>query len=381
MAQTGQAISWYMALADKAPMKLNIAQKLMVIIMLTTSIVVGLVFGMTRFSILSGFTTYLRKAELAGTAKSIEGDFIAEQSRNLLVVSGVAFVVSAAVAFALSRDLVNAIDKLLKGTARLKAGDLSMRIAVDREDEIGQLAEDFNELAARLQQQDLAKKQWITDTSHELRTPVAVLRAQVEAFQDGVQQPNPRTLEVLHAEIIQLGKLVDDLHDLAKSDLGQLRYNFVPVDVAAVLSDAVDAFSERMASKRIAVETATIDEMSCVIEADGTRLKQLFCNLLENSFRYTSQHGRIRISCQQAPQAVTICFDDSEPGVKPEQLPKLFDRFFRGDQSRSRSHGGAGLGLAICRSIVEAHNGTITAARSELGGVRMTICLPKKELS
>jgi two-component system, OmpR family, sensor histidine kinase BaeS len=362
-------------------MKLNIAQKLMIIMMLTTGIVVSLIFGLTRFNILSGFSRYLEKAELTTqVSQELERDFVAEQSRNLLLVSGVAFMVAALAAFALSRDFVRATQVLVQGTRRLIRGDYVTQIELQRSDELGQLADDFNTLSATLRQQDMAKKQWITDTSHELRTPIAVLRAQIEALQDGVQKADARTLGVLHNEIITLGKLVDDLHDLAKSDLGQLRYQFVPSDVRAVLQDAIEAFGERFSAKNITVEANGIADLHCVIEADSTRLKQLFSNLFENSLRYTNEGGRLRVSANQKPGQLVIAVEDSEPGVSQNSLAKIFDRFYRTDSSRSRVYGGAGLGLPICRAIVEAHEGTIAAHKSDLGGLNITISLPIKEL-
>ncbi|MFN8659989.1 MAG: ATP-binding protein [Candidatus Obscuribacterales bacterium] len=508
-------------------MKLNIAHKLMMIMMLTTGIVVGLIFGLTRFSILSGFTNYVERVELStlstfagnlarryerggnswdfarndesqvwwilgasemsdlhhnvppppgelpnphpppgsgppleapgggppflqflgappgtkpGTmppsfpehrmaffrriglfdqsgkivwgnlssrnskqmlaltaggkqigylklvpndlmSKDIEGQFIAEQSRNLLIVSAVAFLAAVGAAFLLSHDLVRAINTLVQGTRKLSTGNFETRISLNRGDELGELAEDFNSLANTLQQQDTAKKQWITDTSHELRTPIAILRAQVEAFQDGVQQVNPRTLEILHSEIITLGKLVDDLHDLARSDLGQLRYDFVPVDVGVVLLDTVEAFNERFASKKIKLDASAVADLHCIVEADSTRLTQVFSNLLENSLRYTNENGGVKISSMQLPGELAIYFDDSEPGVSAQSISQIFDRFYRSESSRNRKHGGAGLGLPICKAVIEAHHGTLTSTRSQMGGLRITIRLPLKELS
>lgn len=322
---------------------------------------------------------YLKLDPVEQISKDLERDFVKEQSQNLLLVSAVAFLVAALAAFGLSRDLVNAIHKLVQGTRRLIAGDFATRIGLKRSDELGQLADDFNSLAATLHQQDMAKKQWITDTSHELRTPIAVLRAQIEALQDGVQQSNTKTLGVLHGEVIMLGKLVEDLHDLAKSDMGQLRYDFVPVDVGAIIQDVIEAFTERFTSKGISVDAGSIADLRCVIEADSTRLKQLFSNLFENSLRYTNSGGQFRISAEQQPGELIIYVDDSEPSVSDSSIGMIFDRFYRTESSRSRVYGGAGLGLPICKAITEAHGGKMTAGKSELGGLRVAVYLPIKE--
>lgn len=319
---------------------------------------------------------WLKMVPVEKMSAAIENEFLADQNQSLLVAGLISFAVAVAAAILQSKDFLHAIGVLVEGTRSLKCGHYGTRISLPRKDELGQLASDFNSLATTLEQQNRSQKQWITDTSHELRTPIAILRAQVEALQDGVQQVNPRTLGILHSEIITLAKLVDDLHDLAKSDLGELRYDFVPVDAGVVLLDAIDAFGERFAAKAITIDASSVENLHCVVQADSTRLRQLFLNLLENSLRYTNSGGRARISANLQAGAVYIYFDDSEPGVPLDLATKIFDRFFRTEVSRSRISGGAGLGLAICKAIVEAHKGNITATLSDMGGLRVTIRLP-----
>jgi len=193
-----------------------------------------------------------------------------------------------------------------------------------------------------------------------------------------VQKVSPHTLGVLHNQVLTLMKLVEDLNDLSKADQGQLRYQFVPVDVAALLHETMESFAERLASKSLRLETNGLDDLPCIVEADSTRLKQLFSNLLENSVRYTNEGGTIRVSATQQTDTLLIKFDDSEPGVRPQFQEKIFDRFYRTESSRNRLSGGAGLGLSICRAIVESHHGKINAAESPLGGLQILIELPKK---
>jgi two-component system sensor histidine kinase BaeS len=219
-------------------------------------------------------------------------------------------------------------------------------------------------------------KQWMADTSHELRTPIAILRAQVEAFQDGVQEVTPKTLQVLHSEIMGLSKLVDDLHWLSNLDVGNLKHSFVPVEVVSTLQDVADIFEERFGEKEIVLDTSGITGETGTVYADNNRMRQVFMNLLENSLRYTDCGGKIKLSVEKSPSAIVLQFDDSNPGVPEEMLPKIFDRFFRVEPSRSRELGGSGLGLAICKTIIEAHSGTISASKSELGGIKVQIVLP-----
>lgn len=315
---------------------------------------------------------YLKLSPSDKLTKAMDREFVENQNRNLLGVCIFAFSFAALAGLAMSQDLVSAITILVQGTRQLAAGNFKTRITLLRTDELGQLAQDFNSLADALEQHDRAHRQWIADTSHELRTPLAVLRAQVEAFQDGVQEPNQRTLGVLHAEIMTLNKLVDDLYHLAKSDVGELRYQIAPVDIPSMLIDMVEVFEERFESKEITVET-DFDECPAMVDADQSRLRQLFLNLLENSHRYTDRGGKVRVSGHKEGNSLVLWFDDSPPGVSDDFLPKIFERFFRGELSRSRDFGGCGLGMAICRTIVEGHGGTISASHSPLGGLRVQV--------
>ncbi|MBX9686973.1 MAG: HAMP domain-containing protein [Candidatus Obscuribacterales bacterium] len=318
----------------------------------------------------------LRLQAAERVSKDLESAFVAEQSRNLVLVSLVAVILATAAALLLSKDIVDAVRILEHGTKRLNEGDLAARIDLQRSDELGRLAQDFNILAANLEIHDRAHKQWIADTSHELRTPVAVLRAQVEALQDGVQEANPRTLQVLHDEVMSLGKLIDDLYDLARFDVKQLNFHLLPTEIASVLQDTVDSFAERFQQKRITLDNSKTKDLKSLVKADSSRLKQLFANLLENSLRYTEEGGRLEISSKTEVDFLILNFADSAPGVPEELVLRIFERFYRLESSRSREYGGSGLGLAICKTIVESHGGSIVAGLSDLGGLKIEVKLP-----
>jgi two-component system sensor histidine kinase BaeS len=202
-----------------------------------------------------------------------------------------------------------------------------------------------------------------------------VLRGELEALEDGVRTFTPEALKSLQAETALLGKLVNDLYDLSLSDIGALSYRKTELDLNDVLRSSVEMFRDRLAQRSLKL-TLDIAHEPITVFADEGRLMQLFGNLLENSGRYTDAGGLMRVSATVDDGEVYIHFDDSPPGVPADVLPKLFDRFYRLDPSRNRAHGGAGLGLAICRSIVEAHGGSIVAQPSDLGGVRIAVSLP-----
>lgn len=319
----------------------------------------------------------LRLAPSESISRELENKFVKEQSRSLLFVCLFAFALAGLGATLLARHLVDAVNALVLGTRKLISGDLSTRIDLSRSDELGQLARDFNTLASTIEQHDRAHKQWITDTSHELRTPVAVLRAQVEAIQDGVQEANQKTLAVLHEEVMLLGKMIDDLHDLARYDVNQLKFRLLPCDLSAVLLESVESFEERFQRKNVKLDgSAIVSAPHVIVAGDAARLKQVFSNLLENSLRYTDEGGELKVSSFADSGFYSICFDDSNPGVPEELLLSIFERFYRVESSRSRMHGGSGLGLAICKSVIEGHHGTIKALPSPLGGLRVEIRLP-----
>ena len=306
----------------------------------------------------------------------LAAQFSARHDRALAIIGALAILVSVLVAFVLTRNLLHPIRRLTDGAQRLTAGAFDSRIDVTSGDELGQLAEDFNTLARTLEANEQARRQWIADISHELRTPLAVLRGEIEALQDGVREPGPQRLRSLHAEVLSLGKLVDDLYELSLSDIGALSYHKEDINLAEVIRDVVDGFRQRFAEKGIELLFDAQHAPHARVFADAGRLEQLFNNLLENSLRYTDAGGETRIFLEPEKDRVFIQLQDSLPGVPAEMLPKLFERLFRVDDSRSRVNGGAGLGLSICRNIVDAHDGRIEASTSPAGGLWVSVQLP-----
>lgn len=310
----------------------------------------------------------------------IEGEldvrYLHQVRGQLLFIALAAVLLGLLAGWLLARRLLRPIDALSQGTRRLRAGDYDSRIELARTDELGQLARDFDALAVTLGEDSRARKRWVADTSHELRTPITILRAELEAILDGVRPADAAALRSLHTEIIRLGKLVDDLSELARADRGELTIIRAPLSPVGILSESLALFGNRLEQRGIRVELDLQAAQSARILGDRVRLGQIFTNLLENSARYTDANGTLRITAQLAQQQLVLRFDDSAPGVPDDALPHLFDRLYRTESSRSRAHGGSGLGLSICQRLVEAHGGTITASASPLGGLRMQIMMP-----
>jgi two-component system sensor histidine kinase BaeS len=302
--------------------------------------------------------------------------FAERQARAFAVIALVMMALAALIALPMSRRLVQPIRRLSAATRELAAGQYGTRIPSGGSDELGQLSRDFNTLAHTLEQNERSRRQWIADISHELRTPLSILQGEIEALQDGVREPTPERLAALHSEALNLARLVNDLYELSLSDIGALSYHRQELDAGALLDQCLRGFADEFAERRIAVEFAPAAPGAIRIFADPDRLQQLFANLAGNALRYTDPGGRLRVTLAREAGEVTIDFQDSAPGVPEEHLPKLFERLYRVETSRSRASGGAGLGLAICRNIVEAHGGRITAQASPLGGLWIRVVLP-----
>jgi two-component system sensor histidine kinase BaeS len=288
-------------------------------------------------------------------------------------------VISALFAFPLSAFMVRPIRGLVQGTRQLALGDYTSRIPVSGSDELTQLSADFNSLADTLDQNRQARQHWIADISHELRTPLSILQGELESLQDGIRPMTPETINSLHNEVVHLNALVSDLHDLSMSDQGALIYEKVPIDLQSVFEMSRD-MSQHLLDKHnikfsISFKSRSGDD-GIQILGDENRLLQLFDNLFQNTCRYTDDGGELAINFKQNNSNVVIEWYDSKPGVTDEDLSHLFDRLYRVDVSRNRKKGGSGLGLAICKNIIEAHEGTVRAEHSNLGGLKLIIQIP-----
>jgi two-component system sensor histidine kinase BaeS len=285
-------------------------------------------------------------------------------------------VILTLVSLPLARNLVKPIQSITGATRELASGKYNVRIPEQSNDELGQLAMDFNTLAKTLENNESARRQWIADISHELRTPLAILRGEIEAIQDGIREPTPERINSLHNQVMNLGRLVNDLYELSLSDIGALSYHKTRVNLADLLHESVLSMQQEFADAGIRLETDVEPGGRIWMFADGERLRQLFTNLLTNSLRYTDPGGVLKVSMKGKAGRAAIDFMDSAPGVAPADLPRLFERLYRIDTSRNRQFGGAGLGLSICRNIVDAHDGRIAAQDSPLGGLWINIDLP-----
>jgi two-component system sensor histidine kinase BaeS len=302
--------------------------------------------------------------------------FMERQSESFIWIALLMVVLSAGLALLLAYILGRPLKRITTAAKALAVGRYDLRLPVESKDELGELARDFNDMAAALEQSEQARRRWVADISHELRTPLAVLRGELEALQDGIRPLTRDAIDSLFGDVMRLNRLTEDLYQLSLSDQGALSYRKVHVDPVAILKENLAALKPEFQSKHIAIKLTNNLTGPVSIYADPDRLSQLYRNLLNNSNNYTDSNGELDITVFRMGDKLVFDFSDSEPGVPEHELPKLFDRFYRMESSRNRHHGGAGLGLAICTNIVEAHDGTIQAQPSPLKGLTIRIELP-----
>jgi two-component system sensor histidine kinase BaeS len=302
--------------------------------------------------------------------------FIKQQSQAFYAIGTLTLVLAGVVAFLLSRHLLAPVQQLIQGTRSLTSRKFSIRIDVNSSDELGQLAADFNQMAHTLEQYEHLRQQWISDIAHELRTPLSILRGEIEAMQDGIRETNSQQLESLHDEVVHMSSLVGNLHDLSLAESAALHIKREPINLVRHVRACLRKFQPLFTERGIRMVDELGDMESIMISGDSDRLTQVFSNLLENTLRYTDSPGCLTVRRHCSTDHVLLQFADTKPAVPTESLGRLFDRLYRVDPSRSRTQGGSGLGLSICKTIVEAHDGTITAQHAAAGGLQIQIDIP-----
>ena len=318
---------------------------------------------------------YLAVARALRPSDAMALAFLDQLKQSLAAIVAISVALSALAATLLARHFRQPVLRLAEGTRALAAGRYDTRLDIDRSDELGELADNFNRLAEKLESAERMRRDWVADTSHELRTPVSVLRAQIEAMIDGVRPASPENLAVLERQVMSLNRLVDELYVLARLDVGELEYRMAPVDAWALFTAEARAFTDKLQAAGLALSLGDAPATS-IVQGDAGRLRQVVDNLLENSVRYTASGGEVRATASVDAGRVTLLLDDSAPGVPDEALSRLTERFYRVDASRSRKGGGSGLGLALVERIVQAHGGELAFSHSPLGGLRVAVSLP-----
>jgi signal transduction histidine kinase len=278
------------------------------------------------------------------------------------------------VMLAISHRIVQPVERLTAAAQQMEKGDLTTRVNVQSSDEIGQLARAFNAMADGLARQEQLRRNMVSDVAHELRTPLTNIRGYLEAAQDGVMPLDTALVDNLHEEAMLLNRLADDLQELALAEAGQLRLERQLVDVGDVARAAIEAVRPQAEARGLQLSLDTPSGL--VVEADAHRVAQVLRNLLNNAMDFTPKGGQITITARREGAFVRAEVRDTGPGIAPEHLPFVFERFYRADKSRVRTTGGAGLGLAIVKQMIEAQGGRVWVNSALGAGATFGFALP-----
>jgi len=308
------------------------------------------------------FMALMKKYEISPT--EIHQMFLSSIHFSLIWASFVALVLAFVLSYLLIRRVLKPLSQMTAITDQVAAGDFTTRVDVTTGDEVGRLGLSFNRMADSLSRIEQLRRNMVADVAHELRTPLTNLRGYLEALNDRVLEPSPETLRVLEEETMRLVKLVENLQQLARADAAKHYLHLEEVNVAKEIDYLLNLYSSGLQDKKISVTTHFGDEAVNVI-ADRDKFLQAASNLLDNCLKYTPSSGRIDIFSQRTPETIEITFCNNGSEISETDLPFIFERFFRTDRSRSRDHGGAGIGLAITRELIEAHGGRVTAESSD----------------
>ncbi|WP_274361756.1 sensor histidine kinase [Paenibacillus thermotolerans] len=300
----------------------------------------------------------------------------------LLLAGSLLFIaVSLLVAYRLSNRVTAPLRELVPVIERLGSGQLGVQAPVVSADEYGKVALAFNAMSAQILKAEEARRTLVADVAHELRTPITIIRGKLELIQQSGESVEPERLLPLQDELIRLSRLVDDLHVLSLAEARKLPLERKPVKVSELLQRVIGHIAADSGNKGIAVTLHRPNNEPLVL-ADANRIIQVFLNLLVNAVRYTPTGGAVTVKLEEQavhagqPDAVRVTIEDTGTGIAPEHLPFLFDRFYRTDEARARNSGGAGLGLAIAKELVLAHDGAIDVQSSPGRGTAFTVTLP-----
>jgi signal transduction histidine kinase len=358
-------------------MKSRLLWKLLGVNIVSIGVVILIVWLAIDYLASTYFMALMDKYNISPT--EVHRMFLEATHRSLIWASLATLSLAVILSFLLTRKVLNPLSQMTGVTGKIAAGDYTARVPISSTDEIGQLAAAFNRMADSLQRTEQLRKTMVIDVAHELRTPLTNMRGYLEALNDGVLAPSKETLDSLLEETLRLAKLVEDLLQLAKADAAKENLRPQEILVQELIVQTLDLFRSQIGSKGIAVEMRFSSGADRVM-ADPDKLAQVVRNLLQNALQYTPQDGRVRIFSERLPGRIKLIFANTGDGIAKEDIPFIFDRFYRGEKSRSREHGGAGIGLAIVKELVEAHGGQVGAESSPLE-TRVCFALPARSTS
>ncbi len=304
-----------------------------------------------------------------------EDDFLNQVNDSLWKAGLIAVFAALVIGLILTRQITHPLRALISGVRHIARGELDHRVNVKSRDEIGELANSFNTMASSLEKAEQSRRQLTADVAHELRTPLAVIEGTVDGILDGVFQPDREHLHSIKEQSARLTRLIGDLRDLSLAESGQLKFDFTSTDIVELVKRLVSQYMMGADEKGVQMKLEASRNLP-EVKIDPTRMEQVISNLLTNAIRHTQSGGSITVTVDSGKEGIEISVIDTGEGIAPEDMPHIFERFYRSGSSRSRKEGGTGLGLAIVKQMVEAHGGRVWAESKVGSGGVFRILLP-----
>ena len=355
------------------PLFSQLSTKLLGVIALVIVLATFIVWVSIDYFAIDYFASLLDKYKVPKKNEVLEM-FLEAAHRGLMWASLGALVLGLFLGFLVIRMILSPLYQMIGITGKIAHGDYTPRVRIASRDEIGELGAAFNAMTDNLQRIEQLRKKMVVDVAHELRGPLTNIRGYLEALSNGVLPPTSKIVEALHEETLRLGNLSEDLMRLSVADAARLTLRRESIDLRELLARSLNLFQAQFVDKAITVETPFSGSQDPV-DADSEKLAQVVQNLLDNAWRYTPRGGQVRVSVEYPPKSAKVIVANTGEAISAEDLSLIFERFYRIDKSRSRKHGGAGIGLAIVKELIEAHGGQV-GAESATGENRIWFTLP-----
>jgi two-component system sensor histidine kinase BaeS len=356
-----------------SPLKKHIILKLLIINLAVIAFVMVIMWLAIDTLAAGYFVTLMEKYHIS--PEPAHEMFVSAVHRYLIWVCLAAGMITILLSYAMMHKVLKPLTRMTAISGEIALGNFNVRVPVDTQDEIGELAQAFNRMAESLEKIEALRRTLMIDVAHELRTPLTNIRGYLEALTDGVMPPSTETFALLLDESMRLVKLVEDVLQLARADAAHGHLDLEPTNMRTMVDEALEPFSREFFQKSMAV-IIHADEGPLEVKADQKQLARVLRNLTDNALRYSPQKGSVEIRIEPSSRGIRVAYMNDYEDLIPEDLPFLFERFYRGEKSRSRKHGGAGIGLAIVKELVEAHEGHV-GAELDQGRIRIWFELPK----